>query len=397
MSLPRFLEPKLRLFLSADLVGSTALKQRPRNPFEKPQSNDGLAQLSAPWIDPLARFYRGVERHLLDRWETYCHVEAPKLGWPTGDAPEFWKSIGDEVVYVKRLADPREALACLLVWVAALRKYRASLTSPERDTNLDVKSGAWLAGFPLTNTEAAVAAQPTRISADERSKELHLERSSEQLLHYHRLERLYEDEDAGREFVKEYLGPSIDTGFRVASKATPRKLTLTVDLALLLAKVKRPTEQEREGVTDSIFEPDCRLRYENRVELKGVIGNKPYPLFWLDTMSDDKHLEMEDDLLNMDRSPNEDKIASFCDAFVGKNKTYITRPFIHGPSGFGVVPEHCDSRLEQLAQSYRREHQRATNNLVESLEAVGRGADAEGQPRDPAEMSLAGLTTAANG
>src|SRR6185437_5728539 len=61
---------------------------------------------------------------------------------PTGDSPELWKSIGDELVYTKRLTDNRQVLTTLNAWMRAVSSYRKRLL--EQFKSLDLKSTTWI-------------------------------------------------------------------------------------------------------------------------------------------------------------------------------------------------------------------------------------------------------------
>lgn len=91
----------LRLFLSVDLVGSTAFKQSHQTAF-KAEDKSPL-NISEPWFGPIAQFYREIERLFAREWQTYVDVLSKRVGWPTGPAPQLWKSAGDELLYVKEL------------------------------------------------------------------------------------------------------------------------------------------------------------------------------------------------------------------------------------------------------------------------------------------------------
>ncbi|MEH2471775.1 hypothetical protein V1281_007038 [Nitrobacteraceae bacterium AZCC 2161] len=66
-------------------------------------------------------------------------------------APELWKSVGDALIYTKLLGDHREALTTLNAWMGAVDAYRKRLKA--QYPSLDLKSTAWVAGFPVHNAE----------------------------------------------------------------------------------------------------------------------------------------------------------------------------------------------------------------------------------------------------
>lgn len=72
----------------------------------------------------------------------------------------------------------------------------------------------------------------------------------------------------GREQL-DFLGPDIDIGFRIANFAARRRLVISADLAYLLYKDRA----ENEGI-------ERRLRIVGYERLKGVWGDRHYPVIW---------------------------------------------------------------------------------------------------------------------
>jgi hypothetical protein len=75
--LPEGLKPRLRLFLSVDLVGSTAFKQSRQE-----------------WLPALLNFYRDFDQIIHAQFRAFQQRSNAHIS-----APEFWKSNGDEVLY----------------------------------------------------------------------------------------------------------------------------------------------------------------------------------------------------------------------------------------------------------------------------------------------------------
>lgn len=116
----------MRLFLSADLAGSTAYKQN--SPPEQ-------------WQRFFRSFYQEfpalVVRHSLS------------LGLAE-DSLAVWKLIGDEVVFSRELRHWEEAGKCLKAFRRALADFRLE-TLARTESRLDLKAAAWTAGFPVGN------------------------------------------------------------------------------------------------------------------------------------------------------------------------------------------------------------------------------------------------------
>jgi hypothetical protein len=196
--------------MSVDLIGSTAFKQR---------KEDGGVD---DWLDAFEDFYlrfkeaygTGIDYHKVfvdDQNDT------PDL--------ELWKMLGDEILLSVRLKSFLQALMC----VAALRDIVWELDQDLKKIKLGMKASAWIAEFPVTN--------------------------------------LMFEFDGHTDFV----GPAIDTGFRVAASANRNKLAISVDLALLLLSIENSSPALR-----------LKLGFDGTAPLKGVLGESPYPVVWID-------------------------------------------------------------------------------------------------------------------
>lgn len=335
--IPEFLRPRLRLFLSVDLVGSTAFKQSGMLPLSKPKDEAA----GAHWLSPMAEFYREIESRFSKEWENYTSSVAPKQDWVIDGRPELWKGMGDELIYAKELNSCEEAYACLMTWIKSLRSYRIELRKKHR--NLDIKSSAWIAGFPISNAEVIFRSSVGSDSAK-------IDTGEPRVVHYDLLNRWHTEEEERRHLVRDYIGPSIDTGFRVSSLATPRMLVITIDLCYLLFSFKHPTK---------LFDRPP-IRYGERQILKGVLGGRPYPVFWFDMLHDDPVLQQEDKFTGKDNKLDTEEISKFCEDFIDQNKSHIMRPFIvrDGKNVFGEIPDYYLDHIEHLHDMWKREQEK---------------------------------------
>jgi hypothetical protein len=73
-------------------------------------------------------------------------------------------------------------------------------------------------------------------------------------------------------YLFDYFGPSIDTGFRVASQCNQRYFTLSVEVVWAMARARQ----------DSVSVPFDDVRLLSSPELKGVWGGRQYPIFAID-------------------------------------------------------------------------------------------------------------------
>lgn len=360
---PDPLSSTLRLFLSVDVVGSTAYKQANNAAFNS-DADVAKETRAEPWFSPIAQFYREMERLFAKEWDYYCSFLAKKHDWPTGPAPELWKSAGDELLYTKVLTDHREALACVYCWKKSLQVYRRIFR--EKYGSLDLKSTAWLAGFPITNTEVVFRISvggmlPDYDDDDPVYNNLSL------------LNEFYKG-NAGKNLIRDFIGPSLDIGFRLCSLATPRKFVISVDLALMLVQALR-------AIPAGIGQNGFPIHYDSRVALKGVLGGADYPVFWIDMSPSPKIENVEDKLLKIEAGST-DHIKEFCEAFIEENNSKIIIPYIVGNPDpyFGRPPGHHDLRLNSLRDYYnsetarRLDEKRAFSGAEDGSESIDEAA-----------------------
>jgi hypothetical protein len=300
MACPEFLKPRLRLFLSADIVGSTALKQSRGH-----GSTEELKHRSH-WFSIIQGFYIESQREFIGRWTTKSqeHANQPEL---FGEAPTLWKTIGDEVLFVKVLDDHRQLAIALKCWTDAVQHLKSFVKA--RDPRLDIKATAWTAGFPVKNKEVVIGSS-TEFETGEIDN-FFLE--SGRLLDAH-----YESKGKKSDIEVDYIGPSIDIGFRIAGQASPRKFIIGVDVAYILAL----TSPRQDDLID-----EFSVRYGGALPLKGVFGGVDYPIFWLD-LSQPNSLSRLEDTLTGSGSSSRDDVRRYCDAFYREFDNYTHRPFI---------------------------------------------------------------------
>lgn len=273
------LRPRLHLFLSADIVGSTRFKQR--------SSKGSLEQAWLPSIfEFLHEFPFEVEKAVAAESDDKC------------TPPKVWKLLGDEVILsteVQRGVD----LGVLVNAFAKTIKERNH--SPRNRTEsrepLRIKGAAWVAGFPVANAILPLA-------------------------------------NGGHD----YLGASMDTGFRIARVSTPRRMAISVELAWMLL---------------AIGDPHPTLGYHGRSPLDGLIVEGGYPAFFVD-IGPTKLEELEDRIVC---APDFDSSAmrDFSRAFIESHGRPNHLPFIRGDHRFGVEPATFPSALDRIAVDLRKD------------------------------------------
>lgn len=207
-----------------------------------------------------------------------------------------WKFSGDEILFWVRLHEYKEAVS----HIAAFKK--ALVSFPERwkrkEVPLRLKATAWVAGFPVTNSEVFI--------------------------------------ETGEIRSLDFIGPSIDTGFRLTKFSSPQKFVLSADLALMFLDAMHRTE---------VPTGDFHLFYEGSEPLKGVLGGEPYPIVWIDM--DGGILSLEERLLGVSRETKPHLLREFLAKFVdGK----MIRPFIDGDDKetYGKIPAGVEQRRDRM-------------------------------------------------
>lgn len=255
----------VRLFMSADLGGSTAFKARP---YPKEETRP-------PWLDEFETFYRFKPR---------C----------TG--LEILKAIGDEVVLyseIRTAADARRVIAAFRNKLdSANRKYR------KKKLALAVKGTAWLAGFPINNHKVRIAG--------------------------------LRDPD--------FIGPSMDAGFRLTKLSTDSKMVVSVDLALLL--LRGPSLAHH-------------LVFDGTVSLKGVLGGRPYPIIWLPVGALATH---EADARAQRRVK---PLRTYCREFLTSmdEDSWLHVPYLSGDKAFAKKPGNHVAILARIKREEKKHQQ----------------------------------------
>lgn len=232
-------EPVSRLFLSVDLTGSTAFKQRPFDP-------------KSPWQKVFLHFYREFPQVLHQQQQ----------GDPAAEL-EFvlWKAVGDELLFTCDVRSERDIFHAVRLWIKAMREFTA--TGLDEHTSLGVKGAAFLGTFPGPDHESTI---PRRPEIEESGRDV-------LLLNEEAVSAVSRD---STRYLFDYFGPSIDTGFRIASQSKPRYMPLSLEVAYALAVM----HHHHSSATPQYLSPDLKLL--DSIELKGVWGGREYPVFALD-------------------------------------------------------------------------------------------------------------------
>lgn len=391
--LPEYLKSRLIMFFTVDIVGSTAYKQKH---ISSPHVGDisssteinRKSKLHPKWHSPLAEFYNDTPSIFSEQWESIKKEQES-----IGDAPSFWKAIGDEVGFTKRLTKADEVIAGLLAWRNTLFELKNRIQKHSPD--LDVKSAVWLAGFPITNTEVVFLSKNQLIPnlrTFENSDDDFVYSSLARLKLYYQQKNKSSSDGESFAWVQDFVGPSIDTGFRISTKATPRKLVLSIELVYLLADYccikpktttnKSPKHNSLEAFAKQLISALC---FDGRESFKGVMGGVPYPIFWIDQDQIDpesSEFNRYEQSLQNNKSLSQDEVKGYCNSFIEKFSRYINKPYILNESElvYGEVPEVHEQRLQQLKEVLQWfDEQTAQNEIEETAisnpDSAGYGAD----------------------
>lgn len=140
----------------------------------------------------------------------------------------------------------------------------------------------------------------------------------------------------------DFIGPSMDIGFRLKDFASPRRIAVSIELAYLLASAK---DHDDDG--------DFELHLADAIPLKGVINRKPYPAFWIESKGSGE----DDDLASLERplrSPaRRHEIRAYCQAFIRMHSPPLFLPFIEKDPDFCTKPDGYASDLEDISKTWR--------------------------------------------
>jgi len=208
----------LRLFLSVDVSGSTAYKTRRQN----------LENFHEHW----ARFYEAFFEDFPQLFQSSREKAAQEAKRALVE-PQFWKCLGDELIYTARVSDGAELYALVSAFYRTAFEYDKEVS---KKWGLRLKATGWTAGFPLRNS-----AIPSRATDGAQSV-------------------------GGQEFV-DFIGPDIDIGFRITRASRPGRMVVSMDLAELLAQNTEPDSFSFYHVGWEVF--------------RGVFNDHPYPIIWI--------------------------------------------------------------------------------------------------------------------
>lgn len=257
MAVPEY---RVRLFLSVDLTGSTAYKQK---------NQDVLL-----WLKSFQIFYKEFPRSLIINYKKFCQEKRGlhQIEKESGH-PLLWKTIGDEILFCCRIHSLCHLGVCIDAFVETLKEYGATIAG----SDLNTKGNAWVASFPTPN--CSILPKKILLQSDydqQTDKTYSFPTEADELL---------ADQDPSQ---FDFLGKGIDAGFRISKNSAIDSFTISPGLGILLCQATR---------MDRLTGCRSRVRLADMQVFKGVAYNNPYPVITIDTCRKDGH----EDLLNRER------------------------------------------------------------------------------------------------
>lgn len=233
---------RVRLFLSVDLAGSTAFKNKQENPID--------------WVPKFKDFYSSFSDTFSAKYEAFCSTHTDKCEDFRSELPKLWKTVGDEVIFVNRVTSAAQALAYVHAFTQAMDAYSKKLKSDTSTDSLDVKGNGWLASFPYPNQTITIRDPNDDLVTEE------IEKKADEEPHQY-----------------EFLGSGIDSGFRISKNSTPSFFTVSPSLALLLC-----LPSQNANTVGTLGTPPLVFNGVN--QLKGVINGEDFPIIGIYTERD---------------------------------------------------------------------------------------------------------------
>lgn len=252
--------PEMQLFFSVDIEGSTRFKQSP------------IHGRSA-WGPFFLEFFETFPGTLAS-----CEDQLGRL-IEHGKAARFkpWKSLGDELIFSKKLITGYDVFIALCAARTAIIKGSAKLRA-HRDARLDsgdtdrypvhLKGTVWVAGFPIKNMK--VTSSQSGMGED-------------------------------------FLGPAMDLGFRLTKESSPSRMTVSTTAAWMAAKVEYDNAPDLAGQT-------LKWSYSGRQPLKGIDEHPAgYPVLCVDVSESTTGTSRQEQNLLRRSSVSPADVVEFCE------------------------------------------------------------------------------------
>ncbi|MDR1962548.1 MAG: hypothetical protein LBQ50_02075 [Planctomycetaceae bacterium] len=285
----------LCIFFSVDIEGATAYKVETRTQ----KGNDD-------WCSLFESFYVNLPAYFLNEYSILAENQSTKdIREPV--SPTLWKFVGDEILFYAPLTDSSQTLEHLRAFRQAIINYNKKLA--EQGLKVRCKGTSWIAGFPINN----------------------------------RIVRMPNEEKNSSHSDIDFIGSSIDCGFRLTKFSSARMLVVSLDLLWMV------TESFKNHNDATCYDfIASKIKYAGKYELKGVFSGQPYPVFWIDMFSEST---LEDKWTGTTIHCEYKEIVTFCENFSSNiNSNDFIKPFIvNDPSqSFNTIPEGFEKQRHLL-------------------------------------------------
>lgn len=325
-------EYRVRLFLSVDLVGSTAYKAK------------GTSNLE--WMKGFQKFYGEFPLQLRKNYANFCESNREIAPIEVQNEPKVWKTIGDEIIFVNRLSSIAHLSASFEAFFKTLVEFGAEVAP----LNLNTKGNAWIAAFPTPN----------------RSIRLSLNGLDPLMGEKDFLSEAFEAQVDAEPEKYDFLGKGIDGGFRIAKNSTVDDLTISPGLALLLCRAAKNRESTKFNQKFRFHEPQV---------FKGVVNGSRYPVVSVitDRNTISRRIEIaEADLLGKPPEADVTRLHEYLEDYISHNSIECPALKLTFRSADVDPPDHYKTYINDWAESRRQvEHQQKLE------EAAAKKDDAE--------------------
>jgi hypothetical protein len=251
------LNPSLKLFLSVDVIGSTEYKSKLLI-SELSEENSAYN-----WRDFFVEFYDTFQESIK---EWYTHFDEHDTLYKDF---YLWKNLGDELVFIVEIKEEINIHKHLSVFKKSVKDFN------KLDKELKVKGSAWIVEIPVTN--AVIFTSDYKLS-----------NNSENL---------------------DFIGPSIDIGFRISKFSSERAFVISVELAEILS---------RKNICHRFI-----IFFDGEQVVKGVLKQNKYPIIWIFMFN--LNTPIEEKLYGVIRNPvNLLGLNKYCKEYIKKHKHILT-------------------------------------------------------------------------
>ncbi len=284
--------PSIYLFASVDIVGSTNLKYKDTHNIE--------------WFEKFKYFYN----HFPDDFKSNIKlIKNSYIGKETSPKLNIWKYAGDEILFYWNIKNENEIYLIVDSFKRTLKEWNdVNNKNQSKEKKIDLKGTMWTGQTPYIDRIVTIKGKNNY----------------------------------------DFVGTSIDCGFRLGKYASQRHLVISIELVDICKKKDNFT-----------------IYYTKSENLKGVLGDTKYPIFVLLVPESDKHnLEEKHLLKQLSCSDLDLFFSTFYKELQSKFEDKVSRIEI-------PINNYLDSKLEQSKKiendesgSPNRQEYEGTNNNI---------------------------------